>query len=151
MPLDGEPRKSGQRRREPNADPDPSYSTAAGAAAVAATSVVVVCAHDLFSTGGVGGSNSGRGSEEKQRHLAAVRAFLACSTEVISFVERRVFERRQERESASAEAPYRQTEDSVGGVSIGALKSRAAWKAWLCQLVNNLKWAVGAASSLCVA
>lgn len=122
---------------------------------------MVVCAHDLFSTGG-GGGGGGRGSsgEEKLRHLAAVRAFLACSAEAIAFVEKRVLERRLAGETPAgaacvaggeARAPYRQTEDAVGGVSTGALKSNASWKAWLCQLVKNLEWAVGAASSLCVA
>lgn len=132
-----------------------------------------MCAHDLFSTGGVGGGsgnsgrnggNGGRGgsnSDEKQRHLAAVRAFLACSDEAISFVESRVLERRLEGEMSAGAAcvawsdvapPYRQTDGAVAGVSLGAaLKSRAAWKASLCQLVKNLEWAVGAASSLCVA
>lgn len=121
-----------------------------------------MCAHDLFSTGS-GGGGSGGSADEKHRHLAAVRAFLACSAEVIAFLERRVLERRLEGERSAGAAcvawsshvgdgvPYKQTEDAIGGVSIGALKSRAAWKAWLCQLVKNLEWAVGAASSLCVA
>lgn len=134
-------------------------------AAAAATSVVVVCAHDLFSTGSSisSRSSSGRSADEKHWHLAAVRAFLACSTEAIAFLERRVLQRRLEGEMSAGAAcvawsnhvgdgvPYKQTEDSIGGVSIGALKSRTAWKAWLCQLVKNLEWAVGAASSLCVA
>lgn len=116
----------------------------------------------MYSTGGSGGGG-GRSADEKQRHLAAVRAFLACSAEVMAFLERRVLERRLEGEMSAGAAcvawsshvgdgmPYKQTEDAIGGVSIGALKSRASWKAWLCQLVKNLEWAVGAASSLCVA
>lgn len=141
----------------------PESSSSSSSPAANATSVVVVCAHDLFSNGGgSGGSGSGsrRGVDEKYRYLAAVRAFLAASAEVIAFVERCVLERRLEGElsagaacvaSSDAKVPYKQTEDAVGGVSIGSLKSRAAWKAWLCQLVQNLKWAVDAASSLCVA
>ncbi|CAM9738024.1 unnamed protein product [Ectocarpus sp. 6 AP-2014] len=130
--------------------------------AAAGTSVVVVCAHDLFSTGGGGGRGGGRSGsgEENLRHLAAVRAFLACSAEVMAFLERRVLERRLEGEVSAGAAcvawsdvgvPYKQTEDAVGGVSIGALKGQGSWKPWLCQLVKNLEWAVGAASSLCVA
>lgn len=129
----------------------------------ASTSVVIVCAHDLFSTGGGGGGRGGGRSgsgEENLRHLAAVRAFLACSAEVMAFLERRVLERRLEGEMSAGAAcvawsdvgvPYKQTEDAVGGVSIGALKGQGSWKPWLCQLVKNLEWAVGAASSLCVA
>lgn len=87
-------------------------------------------------------------------------AFLACSTEAIACVERRVLERRLEGEMSAGAAcvawsdvgmPYKQTEDAVGGVVITSLKSQASWKAWLCQLVKNLEWAVNAASSLCVA
>lgn len=115
----------------------------------------LVCAHDLFSSGGSRG-------DEKHRLLAAVKAFLACSSEVIAHVERRVLlERRPGRQqqgfttgAASAELagpPYKQTEDAVGGVLITSLKSQASWKAWLCQLVKNLEWVVGAGSSLCVA
>ncbi len=154
--------EDGKRGRVPESS-SPSSSSAANA-----TSVVVVCAHDLFSNGGGGSGGGGGGSgsggrregDEKHRYLAAVRAFLAASTEAIAFVERRVLERRLEGElsagaacvaSSDVKVPYKQTEDAVGGVSIGSLKSRAAWKAWLCQLVQNLKWAVDAASSLCVA
>ncbi|CAM9096533.1 unnamed protein product [Scytosiphon promiscuus] len=140
--------EQGHQRR--GSGPSPSSSPPA-------TSVVVVCAHELFSTGGGGRGGS---ADEKLRYLAAVRAFLACSAEAIAFVEKRVHERRLQGETSvgaacvaggDARAPYRQTEDAVGGVSIGALKSSASWKAWLCQLVKNLDWAVGAASSLCVA
>lgn len=111
----------------------------------------IVFAHDLFSTGGT--------RDDKHRLLAAVRAFVACSSEVMAYVERRVLERRLEGETCAGAAsmawsdvgvPYKQTEDAVGGVSIGSLKSQASWKAWLCQLVKNLEWAVGAASTLCV-
>ncbi|CAM9424540.1 unnamed protein product [Laminaria digitata] len=118
-------------------------------------SAPVAFAHDLFSTGGGGG----RGGD-KPRFLAAVGAFLACSTEAIACVERRVLERRLEGEMSAGAAcvawsdvgmPYKQTEDAVGGVAIASLKSQASWKAWLCQLVKNLEWAVTAASSLCVA
>eukprot|EP00903_Cladosiphon_okamuranus_P013201 g12313.t1 len=149
-----------QRARGPDPEASSELPSNPSSAAAAASSVVVVCAHDLFSTGS---SSSGRSADEKQRHLAAVRAFLACSAEVMAFLERSVLERRLEGEmSAGAacvawsnhvgdEVPYKQTEDAIGGVSIGALKSRAAWKAWLCQLVKNLEWAVVAASSLCVA
>eukprot|EP00752_Nemacystus_decipiens_P008346 g7460.t1 len=154
IPQEGEGRRRGGRE-----NPEPSNSSSS-----AATSVVVVCAHDLFSTGGGGSSGSTGGTaDERHRHLAAVRAFLACSAEAIAFLERRVLERRLEGENKAGAAcvawsshvgdgvPYKQTEDAIGGVSISALKNRAAWKAWLCQLVKNLEWAVGAASSLCVA
>lgn len=110
--------------------------------------------HDLFCTGGRGG--------EKHRFPLAVKAFLACSTEVIAHVERRSRDhsrsegrRRDHHEDldgwTGAGAPYEQTEHSVGGVSMSSLKTSAAWKAWLCQLVKNLAWALQAASELCVA
>lgn len=117
----------------------------------------VVCAHELFSAGGSKG-------EDKNRFHAAVNAFLACSSEVIAFVEQRHLDRRRlQREVmfqptgtgytaawSDVGVPYKQTDDSVGGVAMKSLKSQASWKAWLCQLVKNLEWAVGAASCLCV-
>lgn len=111
----------------------------------------VVFAHDLFSTGGRG--------DDKVRLLAAIRAFLACASEVTTYVERRTLEKRLEGEMSAGAAcvawsdvgvPYKQTGDSVGGMAISSLKSQASWKAWLCQLVKNLEWTVEAASSLCV-
>lgn len=119
---------------------------------------VVLFAHDLCSAGG--GSGTGR-SEDGQRLAAAIKAFLACSTEVIAHLERRLLERRLgggsggERNRVVAGwrgggLPFQQTEESVGGVLIASVTSQKAWKSLLCQLVKNLEWVVLAGSSLCV-
>ena len=108
----------------------------------------MVYAHDLFSTGG-------RNGDSRYRILGAIQAFVACSSEVMAEVERRVLERRLftkgvDSGGVGGGVPYRQTEDSIGGMTIASLKNQASWKAWLCQLMKNLEWALEAASSLCV-
>lgn len=113
----------------------------------------MVFAHDLFSSGGRG--------DDKQRLPAAIKAFLSGSTEVIAHVEKRLLERRLAGDRGRVEAspgvasprvadgaPYQQNDDGVGGVLMSSLRSQSAWKAWLCQLVKNLQWAVAAGSSL---
>lgn len=133
----------------------------------AAQAPAVLFSHDLFSSG-----SGGRG-DDKHRLTAAIKAFLACSTEVMAHLERRVLERRLEGRDAGAAAgggwvgvgggrgrnkgwgardgiPFQQTGESVGGVLVSSVSSQKAWKSLLCQLVKNLEWAVGAGSSLCV-
>lgn len=133
----------GEQSREDADGDDDDYDTGAGS---------IRCAHGLF-------NSSARKGEDKLRLLGAMRAFVICSSEVIACVESRVLEQRLDGEMSAGAAcvawsdvglPYKQSDDTVGGVSITSLKSSASWKAWLCQLVKNLEWAVGAAASLCV-